>query len=464
MMFLKNVMYFNSNQDLKNDTIAAIATAVGEGAISVVRISGKDALKIANKIFSRPVDKYKSHTAHVGKILDSQKKVIDNVLLLLMLSPSTYTGEDCVEIHCHGGHLIPQKVLARVLEAGARVANPGEFTLRSFMNKKIDLLQAEAVQTLISANNELALSAAEKQLEGLLSKTISDLQNRLLEIAAQIEAWVDFPEEDLEFENKEIIIDRLMEIQKKMHHLSNTFHEGKILFEGLTISIIGTPNVGKSSLLNALCQKQRAIVSEIAGTTRDTLEENVLLGNLHYKLIDTAGIRKTTSPIELEGISRSKQALEEADFVLLVLDASRDLSQDDFELLEKVKSEKTLIVWNKIDLKEAPSKLNSKNTVSISLKENMGLDRLKEELEKMIFQKGSFSKEEIFLTKARHKEAILGAIEYSQNAIDGLKKNYSMEFIASDVRFCLNQLSTIIGIDVTEDILTNIFSKFCIGK
>lgn len=445
------------------DTIAAIATAPGEAAISIIRISGKDALKIANQIFSRKIDLFKSHTVHFGKILDAQKKTIDSVLLTIMLGPNTYSGENSIEIHCHGGLLVTRKVLERILEAGARAAGPGEFTLRAFLNKKIDLVQAEAVSSLISANNELALAAAENQLEGALSKTILEFQKELIDIAATTESWVDFSEDDLELENKNEIKERLFKLQKKMEHLSNTFHEGKILFEGLNLAIIGSPNVGKSSLMNVLCQKERAIVTPIPGTTRDTLEEKIILGKLHFNVIDTAGIRETQDVIEQEGIKRSKIALEKADIVLLVLDASKDLSSEDLELLKNL-TEKSIIVWNKIDLKKNKAPLNFKNIVDISAKENIGIDALKEKIEKMVFEKGAPSKEEVLLTKQRHKQALLEAIQFCGAAINGIEKDLSFEFISSDVRFCLNKLSSIIGQDITEDILTKIFSKFCIGK
>ena len=448
----------------QKDTITAIATAPGTAAISVIRISGKDTIEISNKIFSGPVDKYKSHTLHYGKILDDKKNVIDSVLLVVMLRPKSYTGEDSVEIHCHGGSLITQKVLQTVLNAGARAANPGEFTLRAFLNNKIDLLQAEAVQELISANNELALKAAENQLEGVLSASIKKIQKKLIDIAAIIEAWIDFPEEDLEFASKDEIKNRLKIIKDKLEKLSDSFHEGNILFEGINLAIVGTPNVGKSSLLNVFCKKNRAIVTPISGTTRDTIEENIKLGCLHFKIIDTAGIRKTDQIIEKEGIERSKKAIKEADVVLIVLDASRVLSDDDFELLETLKPHKTIVVWNKIDLNDQPPGLLCKNIVHISAKKNIGIDLLKEKIENLIWKKAPPSKDQIIITKLRHKKEIEKAIKSSQNAIFGLDNDVSLEFVVSDLRDSLNKLKNIIGHDVSEDILSSIFSKFCIGK
>ncbi len=445
------------------DTIAAIATAHGEAAISIIRISGQSSLEIASKIFSRKIDNFPSHSAHFGRILDRDGKTLDSVLFLIMLSPNSYTGENSVEIHCHGGLLVTRKVLERVLEAGARAANPGEFTLRAFLNKKIDLAQAEAVAELISANSEIALHAAESQLEGRLSKTILEFQSELIDIAATTEAWVDFPEEELELESKKEINERLFNLQKKMEHLLETFHDGKILTSGINLAIVGPANVGKSSLMNLLCQKERAIVTPLPGTTRDTLEEKIQLGNLHLNVIDTAGIRETSDPIEKEGIKRSKKALESADVVLMVLDASKDLSLKDYEFLE-AKADKTLVVFNKIDLVKKLPKSPFKDTSYISAKENIGLDALKKQIEKMVFARPLPSKEELFLTKERHRDAIALALKSLKDAISALDQDLSPEFISSDIRFCLSSLSSIIGHDVTEDILSKIFSKFCIGK
>lgn len=452
------------NNNFSEDTIAAIATSFGPAAISVIRISGKDAIKIAESCFSGKISKYKSHTVHFGKVLDKNKKTIDSVLLTPMLAPKSYTGEDSIEISCHGGTLITKKVYERVIEAGARPANPGEFTFRAFMNKKIDLLQAEAVQELIFANNEMALKAAENQLEGKLSQLLTSLQKELLEIASIVEAWVDFPEEDLEFTSKEELISRLEKTKNELENLSRSFHEGKILFEGIELAIIGTPNVGKSSLMNALCQKDRAIVTPIAGTTRDLLEEKILLGPFHFNIIDTAGIRKTNEEIEKEGIRRSLKAFKEADIVLLVLDASKDLSTDDLELLEQVNPHKTIVLWNKIDLEKQPPDLHCKNSAYISAKENIGIDSLKQKIEQLIWSNTPQSKDATIITKMHHKNKIDESIHSCEKTILGLQNATSAEFIALEMRHGLNCLSSILGNDVTEDLLTTIFSKFCIGK
>lgn len=445
-------------------TIAAIATPPGEGGIAVIRISGKEALSIAAEIFSGPVKNYKSHSAHFGKILCRSKTVLDEVLLLPMLAPRSYTGEDTVEIHCHGGSLITKRVLERVYAAGARPAEPGEFTFRAFINGKLDLTQAEAVQELIAAKNELSLNVAENQLQGSLSQKISSFQQELVDIAAILEAWVDFPEEGIEFSSLEQVVSSLEATKSKMQQLHATFHEGKIIHQGLNLCLCGAPNVGKSSLMNALLGTDRAIVTHLPGTTRDLLEADLFLGSLHFKLIDTAGIRPTEELIEREGIRRSKTAIQEADVILLVMDASRSATEEEHTLLTTLPQEKTLLVWNKIDVKAPEEKISYPHTTQISAKEQKGLDALRSSIEGLIWKKGPPSKEEVVLTNQRHFQALGEAIRSISAVIQGLKEEISPEFLASDMRQTLIELGTIIGTNITEDILTSIFSKFCIGK
>jgi tRNA modification GTPase len=444
------------------DTVAAIATAPGESAIAIVRISGDLAIAVAEKVFSGPVASYKSHTAHYGKIIDANGDPIDHVLLLVMRSPKSYTGEDTVEIFCHGGGIVSKRVLERIIQAGARAARPGEYSFKAFMNGKLDLAQAEAVQELISAKNDLAWKAAGQQLEGALSQKISTFQTKLVEIAAILEAAVDFPEEDLVFATTEDVIRDLEGVAEEMCGLENTFYEGKILSEGLSLCLAGTPNVGKSSIMNLLLGKNRAIVTEIAGTTRDLLEEDLSLSGLHFRLMDTAGIRETSEIVEQEGIRRSKEAMKEADLVLLVLDASREISSEDQELLHSLPKEKSIVIWNKIDLGKPKEKIAE--AVELSAKVGIGLSNLKETIAKVIWKKGPPSRDEIFLTKLRHKEALSNARTNIEKVIHGLKSGLSPEFASSDMREGLQELSSIIGTNVTEDILSSIFSKFCIGK
>lgn len=445
-------------------TIAAIATASGEGAIAVIRISGPSALDVTERVFSGPVKEYKTHTAHTGQILDGKGAVIDHVLLIPFRAPRSYTGEEVIEINCHGGSLIARKILERILECGARMAYPGEFTFQAFVNGKLDLAQAEAVQQLIGSKNELARTSANRQLEGALSKAISSFQKELTYNAAILEAWVDFPEEGLEFTSLEEILKNLEETLKRMRKLASTFEEGKAIHSGLALCMVGSPNVGKSSLMNALLGFERAIVTEIAGTTRDLLEESLRFGSLHFRLIDTAGIRATEERIEQEGIRRSEKAMQEADLILLLLDASRPLNEGDRALLASAPREKTLLVWNKIDLSQPVEEIEWEHTVRLSAKENLGMDALRSALEKMIWKNGPPSKEETILSSVRHFEALTGSIQCLESVIDGLDKNISPEFVSFEMRSCLHHLGSIIGTNVSEDILNSIFSQFCLGK
>jgi tRNA modification GTPase len=447
------------------ETIAAIATPPGEGGVAIIRISGTQALEIAAKVFSGPVHTYKSHTAHYGQVIDAQKKPVDSVLLITMLGRRSYTGENTVEIHCHGGGLISRRVLEVVLKAGARAARPGEFTFKAFMNGKLDLAQAEAVQELICAKNERALDAAENQLQGSLSHKIMDFQKRLTEIVAILEAWIDFPEEGLEFATIDEITENLENFCQHMQSLLETFHDGKIIHEGISLCLIGCPNVGKSSLMNALLDKERAIVSHIPGTTRDVLEDHLRLSGLNLRLIDTAGIRESYEVIEQEGIRRTKSAMNQSDLILFVLDASQGLNEEDKKLIQEIPSKKTIAVWNKLDLphEELP-RLPFEHVVTLSAKKSIGLDSLRQKIDEVIWEKGPPSKEEILITNVRHKESLAAAIISCRIVIEGLETEISPEFLVSDMRQALKELGKIIGTNISEDILSAIFSKFCIGK
>lgn len=445
-----------------DETIAAIATPPGEGGVAIIRISGKEALDVAEKIFSGPLKRYLSHTVHYGQIRTLEKEKVDDVLILPMLKPRSYTGEDTVEIFCHGGSLIARRVLAAVLSAGARAALPGEFTFKAFINKKIDLTQAEAVQELIGAKNERALDAAERQLEGSLSKCIKEFQEQLTEIAAILEAWVDFPEEGLEFASPSEILYRLETIRNGVLSLLDTFRDGKILHEGLSLCLVGAPNVGKSSLMNALLDKERAIVSHIPGTTRDVLEDEVRLNGLNFRLLDTAGIRETVETIELEGIRRTHLAMQEADLILIVLDATDGALPI---LLKEIPKDRAILVWNKCDLPHSkPPEWDFKHVISVSALKRTGLTELKEEIERVIWKHGPPSKEEVVVTNVRHQEALQESFQSLTSLIQGLKNGVSPEFLAFDMRTALNSLGKILGTDVSEDILNAIFSTFCIGK
>lgn len=445
------------------ETIAAIATPPGEGGVAIIRISGHQAFAIAEKVYAGPLKSYRSHTAHYGKIVDAKKNKVDDVLLLVMRTPRSYTGEDTVEIHCHGGSLITRRVLEVVLEAGARAARPGEFTFKAFMNGKIDLSQAEAVQELIGAKNERALDAAEQQLDGALSTKVKQFQEQLTLIAAILEAWVDFPEEGLEFTTMEELISQLTDVQKRVDALIDTFHDGKIIHEGLSLCLVGAPNVGKSSLMNALLEKERAIVSHIPGTTRDLIEDQLRLNGLNFRLLDTAGIRETDELIEQEGIRRTRLAMQQADLILVVLDVQHQEHIPPF--LEEIPRDKAVLVWNKCDLTHTPiPDRGFTHVASISALQKLGMEQLKSEIEKIIWKHGPPSKEELVITSARHKEALQVTSQALTALIQGLKEGISPEFLALETRSALNGLGKILGTNVSEDVLTAIFSTFCIGK
>lgn len=458
-------MEFIHQTYVPGETIAAIATPPGEGGVAIIRISGDNALTVASLVYDGPVHQYRTHTAHYGRVRNAQGEHLDDVLLFVMLGKRSYTGETTVEIHCHGGSLITRRVLEATLAAGARAALPGEFTFRAFLNGRLDLVQAEAVQTLICAKNERALDAAEHQLKGVLSHSIAQFQQTLTQIAAILEAWVDFPEEGLEFATMDEICDDLEIVSRAMEKLAATFTDGRILHDGLSLCLVGCPNVGKSSLMNALLDKDRAIVSPIPGTTRDVLEDYLRLNGLHFKVSDTAGIRETEEGIEQEGIRRSKQAMVEADLVLFILDAQQGVTVEDARLIEFLPRSKTIAIWNKMDLPhhELPL-LSFPHIVHLSAKLRQGLEELHRAIDELIWQNGPPSKEEIVITNIRHKEALLASAEAVKRVQSGLRHSVSPEFLTIDMRQALSELGKVLGTNVTEDILSAIFSKFCIGK
>lgn len=447
------------------ETIAAVATPPGEGGVAIIRISGKDAFNVAQTVFSGDIHSYKTHTAHYGQIIDSKKNIIDSVLVLIMRGKRSFTGEDTVEIHCHGGVLITRRVLEAVLQAGARAALPGEFTFKAFMNGKIDLAQAEAIQELICAKNERALDAAKTQLQGGLSQKVSSFQKELTQIAAILDAWIDFPEEGLEFATMEEICADLEAILQKLEQLTATFHDGRIVHDGISLCLIGCPNVGKSSLMNALLDKDRAIVSHVPGTTRDIVEDHLRLNGLNVKLIDTAGIREASDEIEMEGIRRSQGAMKEADLILFLLDAQKGLDDESKQLLERIVPSKTIVVWNKIDLDHSIlPELQLPHVTHVSAKHKQGLDTLRHMIDKVVWEKGPPPQEEVLVTSTRHKESLVNASLAIKQVIHGLKSSVSPEFLSLDMRTSLNELGKIIGTNISEDILSAIFSTFCIGK
>ena len=445
----------------EGETIAAVATPPGSGGIAVIRLSGPDALPIGQRLFSKNLHIVKGHTAHFGIWKDAAGSLLDEVLVTVFKNPRSYTGEDTLEISCHGGVFVTRSILSSLFAVGAKPAQAGEFTMRAFLNGKLDLAQAEAVQELISAKSECAAEASQQQLMGALSKRVKQFQLRLTDIMAILEAWVDFPEEGVEFGTLEDLSRDLEEVNKNLHKWISTYHDGRVLHEGLTLCLLGRPNVGKSSLLNALVEKERAIVTDIPGTTRDMIEEHLSLSGLSIKLVDTAGIREANECVEKEGIKRSLRVSEEADLILLLLDASQGMTKEDQELLKQLPTEKTLLIWNKVDItKNEPPE----GAVAISALKEEGISNLKDKIHALIWKHGPPDKGEVLISNLRHKEALETAYKSFDRVITGFKDNISPEFLAFDMRDGLNALGTIIGMDVTEEVLSSIFSRFCIGK
>lgn len=459
-----------------NDTISAISTPRGEGGIGIVRMSGPSSLSIIKKIFlpnRRQIDieNIKTHSIIYGHIIDPETgEHIDEVLVSIMLSPKTYTKEDIVEINCHGGNVPLSKVLELTLKMGARLAEPGEFTKRAFLNGRIDLSQAEAVADIIRAKTDLSLKIAVNQLEGHLSKKIKQIQDDLVSLLASIEVAIDFPDEDLDFLKPEEILDQIEYIYEKLNSIMATADEGRIITEGIKGVIVGRPNVGKSSLFNALLKEDRAIVTSIPGTTRDVIEEFVNLDGVPLKLTDTAGIRETEDIIEVISIDRAKAHLDQADLILMVLDGSETLTDDDRHLISLVKDKKTIIVINKIDLPQMLNKEELETLIGdvpiayVSAINESNLQQLKAFIHNIVLHKDSVQTDPIFVTKIWQKDAIRRAMESLKLAMESVKSNMSEELVAVDLRGALKSLGEITGETASEDILDQIFSRFCIGK
>ncbi len=457
------------------DTIAAIATAEGSGGISVIRISGNDSFRILSKIFKRKTDRklsdLESHRLYRGHIQNSRSEIIDDVLGTIMKSPNSYTGEDVVEIHCHGGYLVPRKILETIIHYGARPAQPGEFSFRAFLNGKIDLTQAEAIVDIVNSQTELGLKQAELQLHGGLSKLINDLKELTLDSLAEVEANVDFPEEDINPLVKESMIKSSKMIISSTERLISTFEGGNIIKNGVNTVIIGKPNVGKSSLLNRLLNKDRAIVSQHPGTTRDFIEETIDVKGIPLKLIDTAGIRTTSDEVEGLGVGLAKEKAKIAELIIAVLDSSRDLDTDDIEVLHTIKNHKHLLLANKsdleqkIDTKELERLVNPYNLILTSAKTGDGIEELKSRIVELALGSSDITdSSEVILTEIRHKKSLEDANSDLKSFLKALNNNESPEFLAIDLRSALDNFGDITGETTTEDILGRIFSKFCIGK
>ncbi len=460
---------------LCEDTIAAIGTPIGKGAIGIVRISGRDALRILKNIFrtksGREKEAFDDRKFHYGIAVDRHGEPIDEVLAVYMKAPKTFTGEDVAEIHTHGGITVVRKVLREALYHGARLAEPGEFSMRAFLNGKIDLTQAEAINALINATSEISAKVALKQLEGGLSKEIRKVRDKLLETKAFIEAAVDFPEEEVEIMESGHVLERLESALNDIEKLLSTYRDGKIVKEGIKVAIVGKPNVGKSSLLNALLREERAIVTEIPGTTRDVIEEAITLEGIPIRLIDTAGIRESVDTVERIGIERSLKSLREADVILFVIDGSRELTEEDLKIAQLVeKRENVIVVINK---KDAGLKINCGNfrkcnrCIEISAKTGEGIEELTKTILHLVMlePENVIHGDTVLITEERHKDLLEKAREAVKKAIASLKQGYeSPEFLSMDIDEALHHLGSIVGEVTTEDMLDIIFSRFCIGK
>ncbi len=444
------------------DTICAISTAYGTAGISVIRVSGDEAIEKVNKIFKGPnLTKAKSHTLHYGFILGKNEEYIDEVMVAILRSPRSFTTEDMVEISTHGGILVTNKVLKRLLEVGIRLARPGEFTERAFVHGRIDLAESEAVMDLISARNENALKLAMQGLRGNVSKLIDDLREELLNIIAHIEVNIDYPEyDDTVIMTNEIIKPRIEAFAKKLDEILYDANKGRLIREGVNTAIIGKPNVGKSSLLNALLKEDRAIVTDVAGTTRDTIEASLNLGGITLNLIDTAGIRTTLDKVEKIGISRSKKAIEEAELVILVLDLSEELTKEDEQLLELTKDKTRILVGNKKDLGK---KLDIKDIIPLSALNNEGL----EVLEKNILDKLKLTEINTdfnYISNVRHIQKIEEAKELLLDVINSIEIGLPIDMVEINIKKAWEILGSIVGKYHPEDLIDELFRKFCLGK
>ncbi len=455
-----------------DDTIAAIATPLGEGGLAVLRLSGPAALAIADRCF-QPIGKSSlkpsaalTHTIQYGKIVRDEN-VVDEVLLAVLRAPRTFTREDTVEISCHGGILPAKLVLDTLLANGARLAEPGEFTKRAFLNGRIDLAQAEAVADVIHARTELALAAANEQLAGKLSQRINRLRDDLMLTLTHVEAHIDFPDEDISPDTKEKLLQRLDTGIAFMDELLRTANEGQILRRGIRAAIIGRPNAGKSSLLNQLLGRDRAIVSPIAGTTRDTIEETANIRGLPVIFIDTAGLREARDEIEIEGIRRSRESLASAEFILHVLDASEPLTSADENFLAEFSDKKRILVRNKTDLPvklEFSSQNPEDRIIDVCCLSGNGLEKLKAAIKSLVWS-GEIKSEMLqVMINSRHQEALARARATTQLAADALRGEMTLELIAFDLRIAANAVGEIVGKTTTEDLLDSIFSTFCLGK
>ena len=456
-----------------DDTIAAIATAPGEGGIGIIRISGEKSLQVAQSIFKsksgKMIKDYNARTLIYGTVVDNEK-VIDEVLVAYMKGPNSYTAEDVIEINCHGGFISVKKIIEQILSKGVRLAEAGEFTKRAFLNGRIDLSQAEAIIDVIKSKTDMAHEVAQSQLEGSLAKKIKDLRMNVTEVLAHLEVSIDFAEEDVEEITYQTLEEKALELRNEIKKLYDTAESGKILRDGLKTVIVGKPNVGKSSLLNSILGENRAIVTDIAGTTRDVIEEFVNIKGIPLKIVDTAGIRETEDVVEKIGVEKSRESFSTADLVIMVLDASRKLSEEDMEILESLKNKKTIVLLNKMDLEpqieleKIEEFVNSEDIIKISALKHQGIEELQDKIEAMVYHGSVKNYYNLMLTNSRHKDALFKAYESINDAISAIEQRMPYDFIEVDFKNIWDYLGYINGDTVREDLLDTIFANFCIGK
>ena len=456
----------------RNDTIAAISTGMTNSGIGVVRISGEDAVKVADRIFRKPngrkLSEEKTFTIHYGHIYD-ENELIDEVLVMLMRGPRSYTAEDTVEIDCHGGVLVMRKILETVVKNGARLAEPGEFTKRAFLNGRIDLSQAEAVIDVINAKNDYALKSSVNQLNGAMSRKVKELREKLIYEIAFIESALDDPEHISLEGYPEILHERLIPIKQEIEKLLATADNGRVVREGVKTVILGKPNAGKSSLMNVLVGEERAIVTDGAGTTRDTLEENIRLHGISLNIIDTAGIRDTDDIVEKIGVDKARQIADDADLIIYVVDGSRPLDENDREIMELIRGRKAIVLLNKTDLemlvteKELEER-TGQTVIPVSAKEQKGIDVLEERIRELFFSGKIDFNDEVMITNVRHKTALREAYDSLLLVEKSIEDQMPEDFFSIDLMNAYEELGTIVGEALEDDLVNEIFSKFCMGK
>tara|TARA_R110001599_G_scaffold280864_2_gene482384 strand:- start:88138 stop:89529 length:1392 start_codon:yes stop_codon:yes gene_type:complete len=457
-----------NNSIIQKSAIAAIATPVGEGGIAVIRVSGKDAISIVNRAFKgKELSSLNSHTVHFGKIIDKNKLPVDEVLVTLFHSPRSYTGEETVEISCHGGVLVTQKVLETILSLGIKSAEAGEFTQRAFLNGKLDLDQAEAVADIIHAKSIKAVDAAHQQLEGKLGDYVRTFRQQIIDATAMIELELDFIEEDVEFANKEQLQKLLEDVDTELTNLLDTYETGRLVKDGVKTVLIGRPNAGKSTLLNTLVGSDRAIVTEIAGTTRDTIDVDWNFDGLLFKLIDTAGLRETEDIVEAEGVKRSQKAFEQADLVIYLKDLSQAFTEEERKEIaafqKRANETPFILIGTKADI-EADREWRTEFDLKISAVEEENIKALKTLLKNRALENKHYDASSLLVTSSRHRDALQKTKEHIQAALAGLENGLTGDFLSIDLRAALNELGTVTGEITNEHILDSIFSRFCIGK